>query len=114
MPKKGELGQFVDLSGGLGKKEGVMFLRGFGGGGIDTPMYTMCPSSDVSRRVIIVIVKEIKRVYRLGHMRRTILRARLKHWRRAKKSTPCLIKKASRCAADRTSKTTTFFIFHFL
>ena len=29
-----------------------------------------------------------------------------------KKSTPCLIKKASRCAADRTSKTT-FFIFHF-
>ena len=29
------------------------------------------------------------------------------------KSTPCLIKKASRCAADRTSKTT-FFIFHFL
>ena len=30
-----------------------------------------------------------------------------------KKSTPCLIKKASRCAADRTSKTT-FFIFHFL
>ena len=30
-----------------------------------------------------------------------------------KKSTPCLIQKASRCAADRTSKTT-FFIFHFL
>ena len=27
---------------------------------------------------------------------------------------PCLIKKASRCAADRTSKTTTFFIFNFL
>ena len=33
---------------------------------------------------------------------------------RTKKSTPCLIKNASRCAADRTSKTTTFFIFHFL
>ena len=32
----------------------------------------------------------------------------------SKKSTPCLIKKASRCAADRMSKTTTFFIFHFL
>ena len=51
-------------------------------------------------------------------MRRPIGRAclctRLKRWRRAKKSTPCLIKKASRCAADRTSKTTTFFIFHFL
>ena len=31
-----------------------------------------------------------------------------------KKSMPCLIKKVSRCAADRTSKTTTFFIFHFL
>ena len=37
----------------------------------------------------------------------------LKCWRRAKKSTPCLIKKASRCATDRTSKTT-FFIFRFL
>ena len=31
-----------------------------------------------------------------------------------KKSTPCLIQKALRCAADRTSKTTTLFIFHFL
>ena len=31
-----------------------------------------------------------------------------------KKSMSCLIKKASRRAADRTSKTTTFFIFHFL
>ena len=33
-----------------------------------------------------------------------------------KKSTPCLIKKASRCAADRTSKTTflsfTFYVTH--
>ena len=51
-------------------------------------------------------------------MRRAIaragLRTRLKHLRRAKKSTPCLIKKASRRAADRTSKTTTFFIFHYL
>ena len=27
---------------------------------------------------------------------------------------PCLIKKASRCVADGTSKTVTFFIFHFL
>ena len=35
--KKGELGQFVDLSGGLSKKEGVVFLRG----GVDTPMSTM-------------------------------------------------------------------------
>ena len=51
-------------------------------------------------------------------MRRPIARAclctRLKRWRRAKKTTPCLIKKASRCAADRTSKTTTFFVFCFL
>ena len=31
-----------------------------------------------------------------------------------KKSMSCLIKKASRRAADHTSKTTTFFIFHFL
>ena len=30
------------------------------------------------------------------------------------KITPCFIQKASRCAADRTSKTTTLFIFHFL
>ena len=51
-------------------------------------------------------------------MRRAIacarLRTRLKHWRRAKKSMPCLIKKASRRVPDRTSKTTTFLIFHFL
>ena len=50
-------------------------------------------------------------------MRRAIARARLctrlKRLRRAKKSAPCLIKKASRRAADRMSKTTTF-IFHFL
>ena len=41
LPKKGGggLGQFVDLrGGGLGKKEGVVFLRG---GGVDTPMPTM-------------------------------------------------------------------------
>ena len=38
---------------------------------------------------------------------------RLKHWKRAKRSTSYLIKKASRCATDRTSKTT-FFIFRFL
>ena len=44
---------------------------------------------------------------------RTRLCTRLKRQRRAKKSTPCLIDKGSRCAADRTSKTT-FFIFHFL
>ena len=31
-----------------------------------------------------------------------------------KKSMPCLIKKPSRCVADHMSKTTTFFIFHFL
>ena len=51
-------------------------------------------------------------------MRRAIerarLRTRLKHWRCAKKSMPCLIKKASRRVAYRTSKTTTFLIFHFL
>ena len=50
-------------------------------------------------------------------MRHAIARARLrthlKHWRRAKKSTPCLIKKASRRVADRTSKTTTFLTFIF-
>ena len=53
---------------------------------------------------------------RLRHLRHVIAHARLctrlKHYRRAKKSMPCLIKKASRCATDRTSKM--FFIFHFL
>ena len=44
----------------------------------------------------------------------TRLCTRLKQWRRAKKSTSCLIKKASRCAVDRTSRTTKFLIFYFL
>ena len=55
---------------------------------------------------------------RLRHIRRAIARVRLdtslKHLRRAKKSMPCFIQKASRCVADRTSKTATLFIFHFL
>ena len=55
---------------------------------------------------------------RLWHMRCTIARTclctRLKHWRHAKKNKPCLIKNASRYAADCTSKTATFFIFPFL
>ena len=34
--KRGWLGQFSDLSGGLAKKKGVVFLRG-----VDTPMHTM-------------------------------------------------------------------------
>ena len=54
---------------------------------------------------------------RLWHMRCTIactcLCTCLKHRRHAKKSMPCLIKRASRCATDRTSKTM-FFIFRFL
>ena len=36
MPEKWRLGQFVDLRGGLARKRGVVFLRGF-----DTPMPTM-------------------------------------------------------------------------
>ena len=36
LPKKGGLGQFAGLRGGLAKKRGVMFLRG-----ADTPMHTM-------------------------------------------------------------------------
>ena len=55
---------------------------------------------------------------RLWHMRHAIACAYvctcLKHQWHAKKHVPCLIKKASRCVADCTSKTTTFFIFHFL
>ena len=38
--KVDQLAQFVDLKGGLGKKEGVVFLMG--GGGVDTTMPTMC------------------------------------------------------------------------
>ena len=52
---------------------------------------------------------------RLRHMRRTIARARLrtclKHWRRAKKSTPCLIKKASRRVVDLKQQRSLSFIF---
>ena len=48
-------------------------------------------------------------------MRQVIARAclctRLKHLGHAKKRMPCLITKASRCAADHTSKTTMFFFF---
>ena len=38
LPKKGGFGQFVDLreGGGLGKKEGIVFLRG-----VDTSMHLM-------------------------------------------------------------------------
>ena len=57
-------------------------------------------------------------LFRLQYMRHAITDAclwtRLKHWRHANKSTPYFIKKASRCAADCTSKTAAFFIFHFL
>ena len=35
-PKKGGLGEFTDLRGGLAKKRGIVFLRGLG-----TPMHTM-------------------------------------------------------------------------
>ena len=55
---------------------------------------------------------------RLRHMKWAIthscLCTCLKLWRHAKKSMSCLIKKTSRCAADCTSKTTKFLIFHFL
>ena len=55
---------------------------------------------------------------RLRHLRHVIAHARLctrlRRYRRAKKSMPCLIKKASRCATDCMSKTTVFFIFYFL
>ena len=65
-------------------------------------------------------LKLVKRLWRylnfsrLQQMRRAIACRRLKHWRYAKKLTLCVIKKTSRCVADRTSKTTSFFIFHFL
>ena len=51
-------------------------------------------------------------------MRCVIARAHLclhlKRGRPAKKSTPCLIKKASSCVTDHASKITMFFIFRFL
>ena len=55
---------------------------------------------------------------RLQHMKCAIacacLYKCLKHACLAKKSMPYFIQKASRCAADRMSKTTMLFIFHFL
>ena len=41
MPKKGGLGQSIDLRGSLARKRGTVFLRR--GGRVDTPMYTMYP-----------------------------------------------------------------------
>ena len=38
--KVDQLAQFVNLKGGLGKKEGVVFLRG-----VDTPLHTMKQTS---------------------------------------------------------------------
>ena len=52
-------------------------------------------------------------ITRLWHMRHVIAHACLctcLKQRHAKESMPCLIKKASRCAADHTSRTTMFFI----
>ena len=60
----------------------------------------------------------------LGHLNKLVHEynnSRLQHMKcatacacLAKKSMPCFIQKASRCAADRMSKTTMLFIFHFL
>ena len=45
LPKKGELGRFAALKGGLAKKQkggwSFFFGGGGGGGGLDTPMHTM-------------------------------------------------------------------------
>ena len=43
LPKKGELGRFADLKGGLAKKQkgGWSLFCGGGGGGVDPPMHTM-------------------------------------------------------------------------
>ena len=66
---------------------------------------------------ILLMLEFLKAPFRLQHMTRAIACACLcthpKHYRCEKKSMPCLIKKASRCAADHMSKTTTFFIFRF-
>ena len=73
--------------------------------------------SEIGYRLAKLLLEDHYGNPRLGH-RRVIARACLctclKHWRHAKKSTPCLIKKSSKCVADRTSKTAKFLIFHFL
>ena len=61
-----------------------------------------------------IIWKLKKQKVRLWHEVCDCTRTPLHTPKTLRKSTSCLIKKASRCAADRTSKTTTFFIFHFL
>ena len=77
-----------------------------------TSCLTICYMTLIGKKLIICDKS------RLQHMRCAIARAHLclclKRGRPAKKSTPCLIKKASRCVTDHASKTTTFFIFRFL
>ena len=65
---------------------------------------------------VIVMMKTQASVYEVCDRMRTPLRTPLRTpetLETCKKSAPCLIKKASRCATNRTSKAT-FFIFHFL
>ena len=61
---------------------------------------------------VIVMMKTQASVYEACDRMRTPLRTP-ETLETCKKSAPCLIKKASRCATNRTSKAT-FFIFHFL
>ena len=100
-----------------GRKYGqILFqrtLRATARGPIKVSLQSVSPSL----KCFHLVLQNLFNIFRLQHMRHAIacarLCTRLKHQGCAKKSMPCLIKKTSRCVADRTSKTT-FFIFHFL
>ena len=66
-----------------------------------------------SIQLMLEFLKSLFRLQHMGAIACACLCTHPKLYRCAKKSTPCLIKKASRCAADHMSKTTTFFIFCF-
>ena len=96
----------------------VQLLKFTDGEAKETIRHCIQQPSEIGYRLAKLLLEDHYGNPRLRHMRHVIactcLCTCLKHWRRAKKSTPCLIKKASNCAADHMSKTTKFLIFHFL
>ena len=82
---------------------------------VSTPVLRKIRKTKVN--IISAVQSCLLQICRLWHMRHAIaptsLSACLKHQRHDKKSIPCLIKKASRCAGDSKSKTILFLSFTF-
>ena len=82
---------------------------------VSTPVLRKIRKTKVN--IISAVQSCLLQICRLWHMRHAIaptsLSTCLKHQRHDKKSIPCLIKKASRCAGDSKSKTTLFLSFTF-